>query len=202
MKEILRKKLGLDTTPLESVSAEVLVYYLKPWCKLLARNYNPILNLCSGVISAHSQGQVTAGTFASAEFQLAGEKEGDSHLPSHNNSPAPSRAASGSNPAAVDPNQVSEAAIRPIARDDSKLWRLCTQYSTAVIESICLVLTDPSTLTDQTFLTNLQGLVSQYNVRRGPFKSFGLVLMVLSFRPNRSMVLWITIHSAPGLMNS
>jgi hypothetical protein len=160
VKEILKAKMQLDTVPLEQVSTDALLYYLKPWCKLLAKNYNPVMNMCSNVISQHAEGKVTPGTFVSAEYQLAGEGEGADTVNAGKKAGPPADV-----PSRANPNQVSEAAVRPIARNNSKLWRLCTQYSPAVIESICLLLTDITTLDDQGFVANLKNLVVQYNVR-------------------------------------
>jgi len=46
VKALMKMKIGRVLT----ASDEALLYHLKSWCKLLTRNYVPILNLCSNVI--------------------------------------------------------------------------------------------------------------------------------------------------------
>lgn len=149
----MKKKLHLDRITLEFASPEMLVFYLKPWCKLLAKNYNPVLNMCSGVISAHAQGKVAPGAFTSAELQV-----GDSEINKDS-------AKSASKPGIVAGEHQAAMETREIASDNNQLWRLCTQYSTPVIESVNLLLTEVSTLDDASFLQNLRELITQYNVR-------------------------------------
>lgn len=49
VKQLVLEK--LETQWLSKATPEALSHYLKTWCKLLSRDYHPVLNLCSSVIS-------------------------------------------------------------------------------------------------------------------------------------------------------
>ncbi|KYR02664.1 CCCH-type zinc finger-containing protein [Tieghemostelium lacteum] len=49
--EMLKLKLGGGGSGIKNAKPDQLIHFLKTWCKLISRNYRPVLNQCSSIIS-------------------------------------------------------------------------------------------------------------------------------------------------------
>jgi hypothetical protein len=58
-----------------------------------------------------------------------------------------------------------EQTVRPLARDDQQLWRLCGEFSASVLESLVAMMRDSSLLEDQQLVQHVKLLIIDYKVR-------------------------------------
>jgi hypothetical protein len=64
----------------------------------------------------------------------------------------------------LDVRQI-EQTVRPIARDDQQLWRVCSEFSASVLESLVAMMRDISLLDDQQLVQHIKLLIIDYKVR-------------------------------------
>ncbi|XP_049852270.1 uncharacterized protein LOC126330068 [Schistocerca gregaria] len=151
-KALVASKLG---APIEKAGHKELLYFLKTWCKLISKNYTPILNLCSKVISIHSgqdfskclvASKVPAVNFGpeSADEERKTDQKSKRH---HTSGPSP------------------DQIVKQVARDSVMLYELCTQFSTSVLESALFPIDDVTVLDNRSFLDNLRTLILKYSAK-------------------------------------
>eukprot|EP01130_Rhizamoeba_saxonica_P012750 TRINITY_DN5413_c0_g1_i1.p1 TRINITY_DN5413_c0_g1~~TRINITY_DN5413_c0_g1_i1.p1 ORF type:complete len:859 (-),score=156.03 TRINITY_DN5413_c0_g1_i1:683-3259(-) len=143
VKSMIKDKIGTDN--LFNASEHALTYYLKTWCKLIAKDYNPVLNLCSTVISTHTSDKISGFSTSVGAQNIELLEDNVAHSTNVQESP--------------------EALVKKIARNDDLLLKLCTGYSSSVLESIILLLSNPSLFENKQFLTNLIVLIKDYKSR-------------------------------------
>jgi hypothetical protein len=154
VKALLSTKLGVDKQPLDKCPAENKIFYLKAWCKLLARNHHPTLNMSSSVISRDS----TSAPLATLAFRSADVATQD---PEHNQKAGSAGGASA--PRNGAPTE-SPQQLKELAKDDNRLYQLVAQFSTSTIESVVMLLKDPKQFEDSSFLQATKDLIIRYKV--------------------------------------
>lgn len=153
---------------LSNASAHSLLYYLKSWCKLVAKAYTPTLNQLSGVFSFHTHNLMDpAFTNLLSPSNPANPLGGSlfSNTPGilvDNTQPFLSTLNSNSNTSSVLAKPIPSEI--EVAKDSTKLLELCTDFSTSVLQSIVALLNDPSLLDNSQFVKNMKILIQDYKV--------------------------------------
>jgi len=144
VKEFFKKKMR---SPLSKSSEYVHYCYLKMWCKLLARDYQPLINLCSCAISTYPIFEANIIFRDSEAFDpkkrlifLDGDLD-ETEL--------------------KEEEEKKSQRIKLIARDKTKLLELCAAFSPTVLESLLLLTRDAAHFHDKEFLHNLRHLITE-----------------------------------------
>ncbi|KAL6076253.1 C3H1-type domain-containing protein [Balamuthia mandrillaris] len=184
VKDLYKEKLGIKNGgSIFTATTEALAYHLKSWCKLLTRDYHPVLNQCSNVISSHTNEVLPKHLFATSEEStddngtasqpkmLAAaddddEEDGprppqasDEVSASSQQEPSPSQRPSPTPSLAAE---FQEATVGDIAQDHNKLLELCMLFPAVLLESLIMLMQDKRLFDDSQFINNLKFLLKDY----------------------------------------
>jgi hypothetical protein len=151
VKALVLAKLGGS---LENAQPIKLQYYLKTWCKLVVKDFSPMLNPRTTVISDQDQLDAQQHEIASFKQSLfSSDAENDDSWRANWKS--------------TERVLTNLPTAKRTANDRSAFETLCLGYSSAVLESLELLLTDTTILDDRSFLKNLKELIQKYIARSG-----------------------------------
>eukprot|EP01103_Thecamoeba_quadrilineata_P000795 TRINITY_DN1069_c0_g2_i1.p1 TRINITY_DN1069_c0_g2~~TRINITY_DN1069_c0_g2_i1.p1 ORF type:complete len:1230 (+),score=233.00 TRINITY_DN1069_c0_g2_i1:59-3748(+) len=193
VKRIFNEKIGNNVA---DSSDHVKLYFLRSWCKLISRDYHPVLNQCSDVVALHTSDLLSYEDIGVNLPGIAAPARPPTYSVHDIRNVAGLSAPlfSDQNPrflnSLIDDDYKAGrkeqlpilpvvgqsftspstallvSAIAPIAHDDNQLLELCTDFSTPVVHSIVTLMTDASLFNNKQFLNNLKILLIDYQTKK------------------------------------
>eukprot|EP00029_Vermamoeba_vermiformis_P008445 TRINITY_DN395_c0_g1_i1.p1 TRINITY_DN395_c0_g1~~TRINITY_DN395_c0_g1_i1.p1 ORF type:complete len:768 (-),score=212.66 TRINITY_DN395_c0_g1_i1:941-3244(-) len=147
-RDLIKAKLG---SSFKHTSGLTLALYLRPWCKLIARALNPLLQS----ITVRT-GQLHVSAFSN-KITIKAPEHVDEDMRRSVREPEPVVEKTFK----LDVRQMDQT-VRPIARDDQQLWRVCSEFSASVLESLVAMMRDITLLEDQQLVQHVKLLIIDY----------------------------------------
>jgi hypothetical protein len=205
VRRLLLDKIGGD---LATADEEAKLYFLKTWCKFISMDYVPVLSECADVVSLHPHEKVTPSQ--SPQSLSAGGERGANSTAATASQPeqwlleqlslSPAifnelKAMTSAGEEEETPPDVQEQQAR-LGNSRQQLLLTCTRYSATVLESVLLLTRNVMLRNNEAFVTNLQRLLQQYNVRAPPplsLLSYYRLSLSLSLNLSHSISLSISL---------